>query len=143
MAIQSLEKPVDRRCEHQCRKGCGIYNDRPDECRAFTCLWLMKLVPSWMRPNKTNAVPWYGAVTDEGTGHVLRINFSAAHKRDKRVLEWAESVSHNELVVLTVGDKHEGIRHGSTIAKWRTGQPVKIGVMGRKAITVEVDDRAG
>jgi hypothetical protein len=42
MAIDELEKPAGRWCGH-CGpdRGCLIYANRPGECRAFDCLWLI------------------------------------------------------------------------------------------------------
>ena len=42
MAIEQLAKPASAWCPH-CKpgRGCRIYADRPAECRAFSCLWLV------------------------------------------------------------------------------------------------------
>lgn len=40
MAVYALAKPGWARCEHQCAEGCGIYPERPEECRSFECGWL-------------------------------------------------------------------------------------------------------
>jgi hypothetical protein len=42
MAIETLDKPAGDWCFH-CEPGkrCRIYDDRPSECRAFNCLWLL------------------------------------------------------------------------------------------------------
>ena len=49
--IDELAKPAGRLCAHACA-GCAIYPARPDPCRAFECLWLMRpeMDPSW-RPD--------------------------------------------------------------------------------------------
>jgi hypothetical protein len=58
MAIEELEKPAGRWCQH-CRpgRGCLIYADRPAECRAFSCLWLLdeRFGPHW-RPSQSKMV---------------------------------------------------------------------------------------
>jgi hypothetical protein len=42
MAIEQLEKAAGDRCGHcEPGKGCRIYDDRPIECQAFDCLWLI------------------------------------------------------------------------------------------------------
>src|SRR5262249_13439594 len=41
--IPDLAKPQNKWCQH-CkpgRGGCAIYNERPDVCKAFACLWLI------------------------------------------------------------------------------------------------------
>lgn len=40
MAVYALEKPPWSRCANQCAGGCGIYAERPEECRTFDCGWL-------------------------------------------------------------------------------------------------------
>ena len=33
-------------------KGCDIYDQRPESCRKFTCVWLSKQLPPDLRPDK-------------------------------------------------------------------------------------------
>lgn len=41
LGIEDLKKPNHTRCEHECDKGCAIYNDgRPQVCIDFKCGWL-------------------------------------------------------------------------------------------------------
>lgn len=35
-----LEKACNSLCANSTAAGCGIYPDRPSECRAYACLWL-------------------------------------------------------------------------------------------------------
>jgi hypothetical protein len=48
--IDDLQKPAGKWCT-QCAigKGCKIYDARPEQCRAFECLWLQdeSMPPSW------------------------------------------------------------------------------------------------
>ena len=50
MAVRALDKPQGKWCPH-CKTGfgCGIYEDRPDECRVFACGYLVMphLAPIW------------------------------------------------------------------------------------------------
>ena len=40
-SIAELEKPAGVWCQHVLKgKGCGIYEARPEVCRAFRCSWL-------------------------------------------------------------------------------------------------------
>jgi len=58
MGIGALDKPSGQWCPH-CTpgKGCGIYGERPEECRTFNCDWLMeeRLGPEW-KPEKSKIV---------------------------------------------------------------------------------------
>ena len=43
-SIPSLQKSSFTWCKHaQIGHGCSIYDQRPDECRSFNCLWLTDL----------------------------------------------------------------------------------------------------
>ena len=58
MAIPELNKLKDAWCDHVIKKrGCGIYDTRPQSCRAFKCLWLQDPhLPSEWKPNKSRFV---------------------------------------------------------------------------------------
>ena len=63
MAVTELAKPKNVLCQHcDIGKGCKIYDDRPDNCRSFRCLWLQSQVmglnalPLQMRPDKCKVV---------------------------------------------------------------------------------------
>ena len=70
MAITELEKPREKWCNH-CAKGsgCTIYDQRPQSCRDFECVWLQtqskpghKMAPE-LRPDRCHVVL---ATTDDG-----------------------------------------------------------------------------
>jgi hypothetical protein len=58
MAIEELGKAAGSWCA-QCAPGhgCRIYQDRPDECRDFSCLWLIdtRFGAHW-KPNRSRLV---------------------------------------------------------------------------------------
>lgn len=48
--IDDLGKPAGKWCAHcAIGSGCTIYDDRPQQCRAFDCMWLQDetMPPSW------------------------------------------------------------------------------------------------
>jgi hypothetical protein len=55
-------KPERVRCAHCSTDGCGIYDDRPEVCRGFQCLWLASqripghALPPAMRPDRSGVV---------------------------------------------------------------------------------------
>jgi len=55
-------KPVYTPCRHECKKGCGIYEIRPEACKVFECLWLVtqdwpgKPMRKELRPDRTGVV---------------------------------------------------------------------------------------
>lgn len=49
-----LNKPAGVKCQHQCSKGCRIYDTRPDPCRYWCCTWLYQPETADMRrPDQT------------------------------------------------------------------------------------------
>ena len=46
--IPVLEKPAGKWCRHcSAGAGCHIYEDRPEACRVFSCLWLQDATLPW------------------------------------------------------------------------------------------------
>jgi hypothetical protein len=39
--VPALDKPNYKTCEHLCAKGCAIYEQRPQVCRTWSCMWLL------------------------------------------------------------------------------------------------------
>jgi hypothetical protein len=58
MTIQELAKPAGQWCPHcAIGKGCGIYEDRPESCRLFKCVWLVDpTMPDELKPEKSKVV---------------------------------------------------------------------------------------
>lgn len=55
--IPELNKPSHVMCCNRMNDGCKIYNNRPDGCRRFECLWLKSLrttkpMPAELRPDR-------------------------------------------------------------------------------------------
>ena len=68
----ALQKPAGLACHHLGSSGgCGIYDTRPEPCRAFHCAWrfLPILVDAW-RPDRSGVL--IGFVDHEG-GSALRL----------------------------------------------------------------------
>lgn len=63
MEIETLSKPVDARCPHQCAAGCAIYDSKPQECSSYECMWLqsqsggpLEPFPDEWRPDRIGIV---------------------------------------------------------------------------------------
>ena len=54
LEINVLNKPQWKKCVNQCEKGCAIYEDRPQPCRDWSCMWLRGYIPGdeRRRPDK-------------------------------------------------------------------------------------------
>jgi hypothetical protein len=58
--IRALQKPKYTLCKHCTGTSCAIYNDRPDDCRKFFCLWRrIAAMPEEARPDKIGIVFTY------------------------------------------------------------------------------------
>jgi hypothetical protein len=55
--VPELEKPENEWCKH-CRpgRGCGIYNERPDICRRYVCMWLAGDMPDYWQPVRSKMI---------------------------------------------------------------------------------------
>jgi hypothetical protein len=59
LGVEELKKHPNVWCGHvQKRKGCGIYADRPQNCKDFTCLWALddRFLHENLRPDLTHVV---------------------------------------------------------------------------------------
>lgn len=56
LRIEALRKPQCMACPHQEEAGCGIYEKRPHECRAFLCGWLLGWGEEDDRPDKSGFI---------------------------------------------------------------------------------------
>ena len=67
--VPVLEKPAGSWCKHcQPGKGCGIWETRPDHCRAFYCLWMTQ---SWLAPEWKPDISKIVITVDPATGFLL------------------------------------------------------------------------
>lgn len=52
-----FSKPTNQWCQHCTKPGCGIYDERPQVCREFGCMWLINpAVPDHWKPEKSHIV---------------------------------------------------------------------------------------
>ena len=104
MAIEELAKPANAWCPHcKPRRGCLIYDDRPAECRSFSCVWLVNdLLEEHWRPNKSKLV-----LTTSEDGIEVRCDpgFPDAWRREpfrSELREWAASGETLDTTVLVI-----------------------------------------
>lgn len=108
LSVRELGKPAGRWCQHA-NPGCGIYDDRPESCRTFTCQWLTTALPDRLKPNKCGCVIW-GQQGDDGT-EIL--TFSEQH--------WGAMISHPELRGIATAALRDGLKVISRLgraARW-------------------------
>ncbi len=81
--IVALEKPMGKWCRHATPgKGCGIYADRPQECRSFHCAWRLdaRFGPDW-KPDKAR---FFIAPLPDGNIHIMADPAAPGAWRDAR-----------------------------------------------------------
>jgi hypothetical protein len=61
LKIVELDKPMFCWCPHFIiGKGCDCYDERPQSCRDFDCLWRLEQIPENMSPLRTKVVASVG-----------------------------------------------------------------------------------
>lgn len=138
LGIKEIAKPTNKWCGHcEIGKGCRIYDNRPQSCREFECLYLMSFdqgtTPAIeLRPDKCKVV--IAPTTDEHifSAHVDPGNRDAWEKPG--VLGLIESICKAGFrVIVGWGDTPEKI----------LVEHVRPGVIGKRRITMSMPDENG
>jgi hypothetical protein len=144
--VEALNKKQDEACRHLCRKGCGIYSERPGACRDFTCAWLNGLLGPADRPDRTKHVIWSTALgSDSGaTLHCLQCNIAAGAKRHKKTIRWLMDKSFVVPVTIVEGTHNELYHYGAHIVSWENHQFIRLDFdeAGKRIIGARVVDKA-
>lgn len=77
LGVPELKKEAGEECEHRCNgwKACKIYDDRPEMCRAFECMWIQGFFANKDRPNDIGIIVQGCEIPDVGpalTVHEIR-----------------------------------------------------------------------
>lgn len=71
--IPEYNAPSGTMCEHCTDKGCGIYEERHDICKGFSCLWLSQpQIPESLRPDKSGVLFELPAGSMTYIGHIIK-----------------------------------------------------------------------
>lgn len=54
--IVELDKPSGQMCSHCTGSGCGIYDQRPDACKSYQCLYTVEDLNEEVRPDRCGAI---------------------------------------------------------------------------------------
>jgi Fe-S-cluster containining protein len=105
--IDVLNKPAGRWCAHaELGRGCKIYEDRPDICRAFYCMWIVDrtLGPEW-KPEKAHFVVMLDLLGYQALTISLDANRPDAWRKEpyySTIKGWARKFSPENKKVLVV-----------------------------------------
>lgn len=68
VGVAEIGKGLRERCAHDTGVSCGIYAERPESCRTFSCLWLLGMFGPEGRPDKLGVMIDAGEILDTKTG---------------------------------------------------------------------------
>jgi hypothetical protein len=94
--VPSIAKEAGERCRHLGRKGCAIYETRPDTCRKWLCGWrLIPGLPENWRPDLSGILiyqikcpePAYGE-----TAFIIALSRGTSHMNDVAVLGFVQNM---------------------------------------------------
>ncbi len=89
-----------RACPHITDQGCNCYDERPEVCRNFRCLWLInpEAFPDWMRPDRSKAIA--NGIIDPNSGvHAIKV-VPAGSKLPTRTVNHLKQLSTNHKIPL-------------------------------------------
>jgi|SRR6185369_4431181 len=125
MRIDELDKPAGSWCEHcNPRQGCGIYEQRPQGCRDFECVWLQSqlrrhgeaALPAEARPDRSRVVL---NVAGDSSRLVFHVDPAApeAHRRGVLGRLYDSEIRRGHAPVVVCGEWRSMIG----IGRWREG----------------------
>lgn len=100
LTIKELNVYPNNPCKFMCSIGCSAYNERPQVCKSFNCLWLTdESIPEKMYPKKSGVV-MYTQKINNSLLYVTQEFWGKLNKEDEEgVLEWYKSKSVNGVIV--------------------------------------------
>jgi hypothetical protein len=90
-----------RPCHFIGAQSCSIYNDRPEMCVKFTCLWLEQpdVFPEWLKPNHSKVLAYKQKTPN---GHLYYRIHECGQKIDSKILNYLVQWSLNSSVNISV-----------------------------------------
>lgn len=125
MRIESLNKPPHQRCVNQQGRGCAIYKDRPDECRVFTCGWLLGMIGKHLKPTRVHAVIHASelyARSGETAIKILRVTCDDRKKIHPDIDKLVRTASYRTPIVMEHKGFNDVWQKGKVIVRIREGE---------------------
>jgi len=86
-------------------KGCNIYNNRPEECKNFNCLYIEdNEMPDFLRPDKCNVI--FEKITTKIFIAINHYNEPFAYEREN-VIDYIKSLNEKGISVITTSFTNE------------------------------------
>lgn len=117
MTIAEINKGRNIWCQHFCQGKCSIYDSRPNDCVAYSCLWL-DLVKVGSRPELKFKPSNCGVVIHGGTDgshNVAEVNIGVDWRKGVAA-EWIALCSRGSNLIVRQGTKVYLVRDGRQVA---------------------------
>lgn len=116
MAVAELQKKATVWCAHAVKKcGCRIYDDRPQSCRDFQCLWLASsIAPPHLRPDVIHGLLTEAPNEGDVSGTILHEDPGypgVAYHALKATFQRAISSGHHYVIVIS-GHSRQALFYG-------------------------------
>lgn len=107
MGVEELKKDKYKRCTHLCAKGCGIYETRPQTCKAFECLWLQGMLTSEHRPDKLG-IMFTATGEHGGLGNcIVAMSVWSGALENPKAIELLKAIAQYEIVIVVNGSRRQ------------------------------------
>lgn len=106
LRVVELRKPQRFACDHVCREGCRIYEERPLSCREFSCGWLRGETPTdpqW-RPDRLGVMVDSWTERQTGDRYVVLFEMWPEACADPRVEQWLRERRRHDSVEVSYRD---------------------------------------
>jgi hypothetical protein len=105
MRVTALNKPAGQPCVHQTESGCGNYENRPEVCRVWDCLWIRDTIGLFAEHHRPDRLGMYFSPSraDPDTGrqtlyaHQVRPG-AALEPEAQRVVQWLRRFAEVEVL---------------------------------------------
>lgn len=86
----SKDNPCHFLDDQRCGGGCTIYENRPEICSGFQCVWLREKImfPHWLRPDKSKVIITYREADYKEDKIAWWSAVECGEKMDSVVLSW-------------------------------------------------------
>jgi Fe-S-cluster containining protein len=118
--VPELSKPLNQWCK-SCNpsQGCSIYESRPESCRKFRCVWLLKGLHENLRPDRSKVI--FEMLSNKTFLAVVHPNYSDSWKKGLTLKLIREILNDGiSVVIITPGQQSQFL-----LSKDRTSENMK------------------
>lgn len=143
LGVEPVQKPPQQHCQHECARGCAIYEKRPNSCAEFTCLWLAGMLPKSAKPSKTHMVV-YGTALGSTMRHtrleVVQCDIRGDAPMHPATWQWLVDASHKvPVVVCRNADTSTLYQYGKKLITWTDDEHVRFDLYGKRLANLRAE----